>query len=1427
MAELLFRIGAEDGGFEKVIGRTTTLLGELEQGMVKVTDSIGVMGGKTNFVKTGFASLTTTVEALNSRFIETAQTGFILTENIEDQIPELEALAQAYANLANQQEEGSIEQKQLTQSLAEVNQRLVEYKATLEAGTNSVAERIAIEQSIRSQGLKTKKSLLDQIALWRDLKEGAQRIGDTAATEQATQKIRELGAAMQDSVVPGLSQLNSLGIQSTAQTQRRIKEINKLLVKFKDDKQATIQLINAKERLTLSIDKQVQSQQSSRKATTSGAFAFQNLGFAIQDSAQFSQGFSTGMRAIGNNLDSIIGSLFRTNDLLKASNGSWGALIKSLAKSPIAILLAVNAITSAIQIISQFQKANKVTVKDLEKTINTILEFEDGLSQFSIAGSSSIKSLETDFRDGLSSVRGEIIKTAGAAKVGATDVEDIALEYEKIAAGLTRAFGVIPDAFLTEQTKQAIAFEKATREDRDALAGFSDALKKQSKDAKGAEIAMRLLFERYTVAELAVKDAEASIKKFNAAIKTQAIDVAASETALGRQAVRLQVINKLQKERIKSNDLATQAELSGQNQVLAIEKARQKSSQLTIELDKERGGRVLAEEIGAKEQLLELEKQLTKEAENRGKTAETDLKISFSKSRDISRQIEQAYTTEGQNLTLQEAANKVEDQRLANINKRTQLGSFALQDLKAAVDLETRQLAIDEKQVNLAQRRRQEAQGDFTQQTQAVDTAVTSEQERQNDLADEYITLIDSTYQSLILVNAEQAKINDHVKELNELRAVDEDALIRDLARIVEIETELARVNNLRLAAASSAEGAQAASLEATNKLLETQISNVNARTVLSDKEVQDLKAKTKFETTLIGIEERREALRQRSKQEAGGDFSQAEAALAAERTAAQEQYNKLSDKARAIADEELRIQIHKNKVLAEQNKRDEKISDTKLTAFEETKKAILDEIKLRQEGNRVEAGRTLILEQNAAIIAGEDIEDQIQALKRRNAIDEARLDIIARGGEDARKLLAEEAKALAIVRRAELEAITNQNRASIALGLEHEVSILEGQNALILERIRLEASGDEGGLGRRIDELTEISAILDAINATQEGSEFRNLTVDQAWAIDQVKEAAIAAGISMEELRLIMEKLGQTSLQSKLSKLSGELSAIANTTLGGFASLSNELSEGARQSAEEAAAAAGASTEAIAAAGNKAAEKWFERNKKVRIAQAVMNTAAGITDVLAHNAGRPLYSAALIAGVIATGAAQVAAIRRTTIGSASISTQGVTSAPGVFDDLGSQGAQDAFAATPGGGQQQTSTSTQSNASQSSAASTDSGSVAETLSLTALTNTITDAIASLSIPDQATQQFSFDAPVFEAPTFNAPIIEAPSFAAPSFPIPGGTSTQPISIPQVITVHVKGETTAEGRVLRTVLRNESQALVGSGITTLNDPLGLRR
>ena len=161
-------------------------------------------------------------------------------------------------------------------------------------------------------------------------------IGDISNGVLALNKNFRLVLATDKRFKASLQDLQSTGIQTTQDVQRQVVAWRLLRDEFEDDAVAVAQIDARLEQLNLTLNR---TEQGSRQAEQ----ALFSVGFILDDSAQFAQGFDQGVRAISNNIQPLIQSLALMEggltSIKKAFFGTGGLIIAANLLTTIPLLL--------------------------------------------------------------------------------------------------------------------------------------------------------------------------------------------------------------------------------------------------------------------------------------------------------------------------------------------------------------------------------------------------------------------------------------------------------------------------------------------------------------------------------------------------------------------------------------------------------------------------------------------------------------------------------------------------------------------------------------------------------------------------------------------------------------------------------------------------------------------------------------------------------------------------------------------------------------------------------------------------------------------------------------------------------------------------------------------------------------------------------
>jgi len=201
---------------------------------------------------------------------------------------------------------------------------------------------------------------------------------------------------------------DNLGSISTAseQSERKVKELQQQVSELN----AQLRLAGSKSNPINKLPAQAQNVGKSFSTANQAVFSFSD---GIQDSAQFSQGFSQGMRAVGNNvgftaelfaslernvdeynqangtaitrLDALKGSIFRVDEQGRAFAGGLKNIRLTATGLVLGLNLAITAFTVISQAISNSRKETEKAAKEADNYTSKLRELKNlGMSDFGV-----------------------------------------------------------------------------------------------------------------------------------------------------------------------------------------------------------------------------------------------------------------------------------------------------------------------------------------------------------------------------------------------------------------------------------------------------------------------------------------------------------------------------------------------------------------------------------------------------------------------------------------------------------------------------------------------------------------------------------------------------------------------------------------------------------------------------------------------------------------------------------------------------------------------------------------------------------------------------------------------------------------------------------------------------------------------------------
>lgn len=227
------------------------------------------------------------------------------------------------------------------------------------------------------------------------------------------------------------TRLNGIISRLTTQEQQLIVQLQKGRAALRGQEVQTENLTKDTNRLAAAKKKLGKQTSSNNKSFSTANQTLFSLSDGLQDSAQFTQGFAQGMRAIGNN----IGFTFELMGNLTTKTGGLKNAFKALGKSilgPGGVLIGINLLVTAATVIPQLLNRGKKSAEDLEKELDGLNDTARKTAEI-ISGSGAfdfgIESLKNQKQ-----VLADILKER--QKVNKIDLESLetALEEAKVRA---------------------------------------------------------------------------------------------------------------------------------------------------------------------------------------------------------------------------------------------------------------------------------------------------------------------------------------------------------------------------------------------------------------------------------------------------------------------------------------------------------------------------------------------------------------------------------------------------------------------------------------------------------------------------------------------------------------------------------------------------------------------------------------------------------------------------------------------------------------------------------------------------------------------------------------------------------------------------------------------------------------------------------
>jgi len=171
------------------------------------------------------------------------------------------------------------------------------------------------------------------------------------------------------------------GVAGAERYQQEIEELNAEVAELRGQISSTA---NAQKQLGNQNVKTSNSMRSMNKQTAIGNQLFFSMSDGIQDSAQFSQGFSTGMRAIGNNIGftaELAGSFVQRTKEMGDGTFTFSNAAKGLSASFLGVGGVILAINTAVTLLTVFSKKTNEAKKEIDEFGKTAVNVSEDLSQ--------------------------------------------------------------------------------------------------------------------------------------------------------------------------------------------------------------------------------------------------------------------------------------------------------------------------------------------------------------------------------------------------------------------------------------------------------------------------------------------------------------------------------------------------------------------------------------------------------------------------------------------------------------------------------------------------------------------------------------------------------------------------------------------------------------------------------------------------------------------------------------------------------------------------------------------------------------------------------------------------------------------------------------------------------------------------------------
>ena len=980
---------------------------------------------------------------------ELAAAGIKTSRVLEQQKARFEELANAARNLGDA---GALEQvtdqaKEYEESIARLigpKKDLVAAGAqTSEAFEEEVAELDRLIAKYRDSGFEVGQLIQKKEQLIEASERYKASAGEVTDVEA---RLRAASIRTQESVEEEIKSLIDLA-QSAGVTKFEIGEITSRIARLSETMQRNVKRAESFEQALAAASQQpglhpesIPEMQRMAQVSKNSAFALQNFGFILQDSAQFSFGFAQGLRAIANNLDSTI---FAFNQLVLIAEQqieanqelalttnkyrlAFNLLGEQLKTNKIfAVLLGVNLLTSAIALLTAITSRATGQQEKLGASFEDIVNIEKGLSPITFVTGKGFSLLSK--RAGF--LEDRIRKVTRALESGAGSLQEFGQLQQNLFTSPQRTLKILSD--------EDIEGIRALRTAASSLRDFIDFIDEAEKSAKQLEFAITFLNIALQDQQVFESTVEATLKRATAErnaqilIQRQITDEAGREAfTIGQQAEALKLVNDLTRERLKATELIRTRQDEMLRPIAVVEAVERKRLENQKNINEAIGASaiLLDEALLRESALADIEKSLSgarvKNAQDLLSVQDEELAARLrllgaeSQRGETLEKIREAIREEGrsseESLRFEKARNELLSTRFARSLDGLQQEAEARRVLNDQFE-EFISLTIQETQLGDERL----LQGAF----------VNTQFARKIDLAGQYDRLLrrNAALEEEVALAARE-RVNANLEALLEMETLKgliarrpalfvAEGQIRQLQDIADLEREI-----LNLRGRTSETESFIGALEQQAELEEARLETVReaGRTAERNLELEGERAR------LIGLRFSRLV-----------EAAQKEAVVQADINKLSEEHTALVERGIAQADEGVLQAIFRNKQL-----------DRRLSA-----ELDIDRILRRRASLDTFDGRNILfLEERASL------EERINnVLEGRLLLDEAEIEFMeeATSREERRLEFARELAVLARVRRVD-----------VFETLEHEISVLHDQNRAERERARLL---EETSAGRRL----------------------------------------------------------------------------------------------------------------------------------------------------------------------------------------------------------------------------------------------------------------------------------------------------------------------------------------------------------------------